>query len=92
MDNFDNFISDEMLAAYIDGHSLPIEDNIINGYVECDEIQELFDIVSDINDNPEIFDVGENLQAESPDRLDDKIDNPFMNVNQEVEDFNKHIM
>lgn len=92
MDNFDKFISDEMLAAYIDGHSLPIEDNIINGYLECDEIQELFDIVSDINDNPEFIDVGENLQAESSDRIDDKIDNPFMNVNQEVDDFNKHIM
>lgn len=67
MDSIDNYISDEMLAAYIDGNAIPVEVAIIEEYLHDDDLQELFDIVQDIKSNPECLEKGEYLKAEFPD-------------------------
>lgn len=92
MDNFDNFISDEMLAAYIDGNAIPIEQNIIDGYLDCDELQEVLDIVSDIKTNPELMETGEDLKTEIPDNIFEGLDNSLQELKRELEDTNKPIM
>lgn len=92
MDNLDNFISDEMLAAYIDGNAIPIERNIIDNSLTNEELQELLDIVSDIKANPELIDAGECLQMEIPDKLFEVEDNPLQEIKKEAEDTDKFIM
>lgn len=92
MDNFDIFISDEMLAAYIDGNAIPIEDNIIGKYSDNEELQELLEIVSDIKSDPELIDSGESLQAEIPDKFFEGIDNTLQELKQGIEDREKNIM
>ena len=57
MAKFDN-ISDEMLAAFIDGNTLPVESMIINNAIPIDgEIAEVVDIAKDINDFVIVSDV-----------------------------------
>lgn len=92
MDNFDIFISDEMLAAYIDGNAIPIEQNIIDGYLDCDELQEVLDIVSDIKANPELVELGEDLNVEVPDNIFEGFNNPLQDLKQELENPGKKIM
>ena len=47
MTNINNYISDEMLAAYIDGTCTPLENTLVEQQL-CDEnIQEVIDLVSD---------------------------------------------
>ena len=92
MDNFDNFISDEMLAAYIDGNAIPIEKNIIGNYSDNEELQELLEIISDIKSSPELIDSGESLQAEIPDKLFEGQDNPLEEIKRNVEESDKHLM
>lgn len=92
MDNFDNFISDEMLAAYIDGNAIPIEQNIIDGYLDNDELQEVLDIVSDIKMNSELIEVGEVLKTEIPDTIFEGLNNPLQELKQELEDTDKKIL
>ena len=67
MDSIDKYISDEMLAAYIDGNAIPVEASIIEKYLHDDDLQELLDIVQDIKSNPECLEKGEYLKAEFPD-------------------------
>jgi len=71
MKNLDQFITDEMLAAYIDGNAMPIEKNIIEEYINNEEFQEILDIVSDIKDNPEIVENTEGLNNEIPDNIEE---------------------
>lgn len=92
MDNIDNFISDEMLAAYIEGNAIPIEENIIGTCLDNEELQELLEIVSDIKSNQELIDLGESLQAEIPDKLFDGQDNPLEEFKRNVEETDKHVM
>lgn len=92
MDNFDNYISDEMLAAYIDGNAIPIEQNIIDTYLDCDELQEVLDIVSDIKMNPELIEAGEDLKTEIPDNIFEGLNNPLQELKHESEDTDKRIM
>lgn len=92
MDNFDDFISDEMLAAYIDGNAIPIEENIIGNYSDNEELQELLEIISDIKNSPELIDSGESLQAEIPDKLFEDQDNPLEEIRRNVEEADKHVM
>ena len=92
MDNFDNFISDEMLAAYIDGNAIPIEENIIGNCLDNEELQELLEIVSDIKNNPELIDSGESLQAEIPDKLFEGQDISLEEIKRNVEETDKHVM
>lgn len=92
MDNFDDFISDEMLAAYIDGNAIPIEENIIGNYSDNEELQELLEIISDIKSSPELIDSGESLQAEIPDKLFEDQDNPLEEIRRNVEEADKHVM
>lgn len=92
MDNFDNYISDEMLAAYIDGNAIPIEQNIIDTYLDCDELQEVLDIVSDIKMNPELIEAGEDLKTEIPDNIFEGLNNPLQELKHESEDTDKKIM
>lgn len=80
MTDFDKYISDEMLAAYIDGNAIPIERNIIGNYCGNEDLQEVLDIVSDIEDNPELLEVGEDLQAEIPDKMFEGIEKPLQNL------------
>ena len=91
MDNFDNFISDEMLAAYIDGNAIPIEKNIIENYLDNGELQELMEIVSDIKNNPELIDLGESLQAEIPDKVYDEAD-MLHELKKNIENNETHIL
>jgi hypothetical protein len=52
--NFNN-ISDEMLAAYIDGNATPLECLIIDNAINDEDITEVVDIISDIQNNPELL-------------------------------------
>ena len=45
-----------MLAAYIEGNAFPIECNMIESLSNSEELDEMLDITSDINDNPEFVD------------------------------------
>lgn len=92
MKYLDQFITDEMLAAYIDGKVIPIERNIIESFSDNDDLQELLDIVCDIKTNPELIDSGENLQAEIPDKLFEGQDNPLEEIKRNVEETDKHVM
>lgn len=92
MDNLDNFISDEMLAAYIDGNAIPIEENIIGNCLDNEELQELLEIVSDIKSNPELIDSGESLPAEIPDKMFEGRDNPLEEIKRNLEETDKHVM
>ena len=65
MDNFDNFISDEMLAAYIDGNAYPIERNLVEEHIENENMCEILDIISDIESNPELGESIENIPLDS---------------------------
>ena len=92
MDSFDKFISDEMLAAYIDGNAIPIEENIISSYLDNNELQELTEIVSEIINSPEILDFGELFSSEIPDKLFDRIESPLQNIKRNIEDTGNQIM
>jgi len=92
MDNFDNFISDEMLAAYIEGNAIPIEQNIIDGYLDSDELQEVLDIVSDIKANPELIEAGEDLSVEIPDKVFEGLDNPLQELKRKIDETDNHII
>ena len=92
MKDLDQFITDEMLAAYLDGNAIPLEKNIIGSYIESDELQELLEIVSDIKTNPELIDSGENLHLEIPDKLFEETDSPLQAIKREIDETNKHLM
>lgn len=81
-----------MLAAYIDGNAIPIEQNIIDTYLDCDELQEVLDIVSDIKMNPELIEAGEDLKTEIPDNIFEGLNNPLQELKHESEDTDKKIM
>ena len=53
----DNNISDEMLAAYIDGNATPLECLIINDAIDNEDIAEVMEIVSEARNNPELLEV-----------------------------------
>ena len=69
MKDFSDYITDEMLAAYIDGNSLPIENDMIEKCLSNCEIQELLDIVHDFNSNPEFTERVECLEFELPKQI-----------------------
>lgn len=92
MTDFDKYISDEMLAAYLDDNAIPIERNIIGSYNSNDDLQEVLDIVSDIENNPELLEVGEVLQAEVPDKLFEGIDISFQELRRDLEDMTSHVI
>lgn len=66
MTNVDTEYSNEMLAAYLDGISTPIEDSIIKDCENNEDIQEVIDITNgykDINASLEFnhIDIGETI-------------------------------
>lgn len=90
MDNIDNFISDEMLAAYIDGNAIPIERNIIEKFENNDNIQELIDITNNVKDYPELIEEIKEFKFEITDNS--KIETPgsvLIELKQEIEQNNK---
>ena len=50
MTNTNDYISDEMLAAYIDGTSTPLENTLVEQQLSDENIQEVIDLVSDSAD------------------------------------------
>ena len=50
MTNINDYISDEMLAAYIDGTSTPLESTLVEQQLSNENIQEVIDLVSDSAD------------------------------------------
>lgn len=91
MDNIDNFISDEMLAAYIDGNAIPIERNIIEKFENNDNIQELIDITNNVKDYPELIEEIKEFKFEITDNS--KIETPgsvLIELKQEIEQNNKN--
>lgn len=50
MTNINDYISDEMLAAYIDGTSTPLESTLVEQQLSDENIQEVIDLVSDAAD------------------------------------------
>ncbi len=50
MTNINNYISDEMLAAYIDGKSTPLENMIIEQNLNNENIRETIELSSEYND------------------------------------------
>ena len=55
-------------------------------------MQELLEIVSDIKSNPELIDLGENLQVEIPDKLFEGQDISLEEIKRNVEETNKYVM
>ena len=91
MKDLDQFITDEMLAAYIDGNAMPIERNIIEKYINNEEFQEILDIVSDIKDNPEIVEKTEGIDCDMPD-LDVSPESLFQELKKEIDKPNNNII
>ena len=52
----DDYITDEMLAAFLDGKALPLERCLIEDSMSNEDIQEVIDIVADIKNNIEPLD------------------------------------
>lgn len=62
MTNMNDYISDEMLAAYIDGTSTPLENMIIEQQLDDENLRETIEIASefeetDVMDNIEAIDI-----------------------------------
>lgn len=52
----DEYITDEMLAAFLDGKAFPLEKCLIEDRMSNEDIQEVIDIVTDIRNNIEPLD------------------------------------
>lgn len=50
MTNMNDYISDEMLAAYIDGTSTPLENMIIEQQLNDENIRETIELASEFNE------------------------------------------
>jgi len=50
MTNMNDYISDEMLAAYIDGTSTPLENMIIEQQLNDENLRETIELASECND------------------------------------------
>lgn len=51
MTNMNDYISDEMLAAYIDGTSTPLENIIIEQQLNDENIKEAIELTSEFNES-----------------------------------------
>lgn len=92
MSDLDKLFSDEMLAAYIEGNATPIEKNIIDEYLNMDDLVEVLDIVSDIKTSPELLESGEILDAENVDSVISNTEPTLQELKHEIENKNQHIM
>lgn len=66
MTNMNDYISDEMLAAYIEGTSTPLENMIIEQQLNDENIRETIEIASeydetDVMDNIEAIDISKTI-------------------------------
>lgn len=66
MTNMNDYISDEMLAAYIEGTSTPLENMIIEQQLNDENIRETIEIASeydeaDVIDNIEAIDISKTI-------------------------------
>ena len=89
MARFDN-ISDEMLAAFIDGNTLPVESMIINNAIPIDgAIAEVVDIAKDINDFVIVSDVKDAEVLNSlfgfPNPVTDKLESNTSSIEQIID-------
>ena len=85
MTNMNDYISDEMLAAYIDGTSTPLENMIIEQQLDDENLRETIEIASeyeetDVMDNIEAIDITKTIDDylkpfEDFKELKDNIDN-----------------
>ena len=91
MKDFEQFITDEMLAAYLDGNAIPIEKNIIENNINNDEFQEILDIVSDIKDHPEIVEKAEGIDCDIP-YLEVSPESLFQELKKEIDKPNNNII
>ena len=92
MTDLDNLFTDEMLAAYIDGNAIPLEQKMIEGYLDSEEMQEILDVVSDLKACPELLQEGETLQAENPDHLVKDVELSLKDLKQNIVDSNQSII
>lgn len=85
MTNMNDYISDEMLAAYIEGTSTPLENMIIEQQLDDENLRETIEIASeyeetDVMDNIEAIDITKTIDDylkpfEDFKELKDNIDN-----------------
>ena len=85
MTNMNDYISDEMLAAYIEGTSTPLENMIIEQQLDDEKLREAIEIASeyegtDVMDNIEAIDITKTIDDylkpfEDFKELKDNIDN-----------------
>lgn len=85
MTNMNDYISDEMLAAYIEGTSTPLENMIIEQQLDDENLRETIEIASeyeetDVMDNIEAIDITKTIDDylkpfEEFKELKDNIDN-----------------
>ena len=66
MTNMNDYISDEMLAAYIEGTSTPLENMIIEQQLDDEKLRETIEIASeyeetDVMDNIEAIDISKTI-------------------------------
>lgn len=84
--DFDKFLTDEMLAAYIDNNATPIEKNIIEEHLQREELQEMLDIVSDLNAFPELLLFDDKIKTEVSDKINDQVEDSLQELQKQIED------
>ena len=92
MIDFDKFLTDEMLAAYIDNNATPIEKNIIEEHLQREELQEMLDIVSDLNAFPELLLFYDKIKTEVSDNINNQVEDSLQELQKQIEDTDIQVM
>jgi predicted anti-sigma-YlaC factor YlaD len=90
--DFDKFLTDEMLAAYIDNNATPIEKNIIEEHLQREELQEMLDIVSDLNAFPELLLFDDQIKTEVSDKINNQVEDSLQELQKQIEDTDIQVM
>lgn len=82
MTNMNDYISDEMLAAYIDGTSTPLENMLIEQQLNDENIRETIELASEINE----ADIMEGIESIDISKTIDDFLKPFEDFKELKED------
>lgn len=82
MTNMNDYISDEMLAAYIDGTSTPLENMLIEQQLNDENIRETIELASEINE----ADIMEGIESIDISKTIDNFLKPFEDFKELKED------
>ena len=82
MTNMNDYISDDMLAAYIDGTSTPLENMLIEQQLNDENIRETIELASEINE----ADIMEGIESIDISKTIDDFLKPFEDFKELKED------